>query len=63
MRLTKNGIKYTYDGDKLIREVRNTVLKSYAIDGGLKFGANQLLMMSGILLGKNVWRNRGLFMR
>lgn len=40
-----------------------TVLKSYAIDGGLKFGVNQLLMMSGILLGKNVWRNRGLFMR
>ena len=36
-------------------------LKNYALDGALKFGALQLLLMSGILLSKSIWRNQGLF--
>ena len=47
--------------DAYTGKLSSTILKSYAIDGGLKFGSKQLLSMSGILLGKNVWRNRGIF--
>ena len=39
----------------------SAILQNYALDGVLNFGGNQLLLMSGILVGKNVWRNRGLF--
>ena len=31
-----------------------------ALDGALNFKRNQILLMSGILFGKNVWRNREL---
>ena len=40
-----------------------TILQNYALDGALNFGVNQLLLMSGILVGKNIWRNRVLFKR
>lgn len=46
----------TYKG-----KLSSTILQNYALDGALNFGGNQLLLMSGILFGKNVWRNRGLF--
>lgn len=38
-----------------------TILQNYALDGALNFGRSQVLLMLGILAGKNVWRNRGLF--
>ncbi len=47
--------------DAYTGKLSNTILQSYALDGALKFGANQLLLMSGILLTKSAWRNRGLF--
>ena len=47
--------------DAYTGKLSSTILQNYALDGALNFGGNQLLLMSGILLGKNVWRNRGLF--
>ena len=47
--------------DAHVGKLSNTILKSYAIDGGLRFGASQLLRMGGILIGKNMWRKRELF--
>ena len=38
-----------------------TILQNYVLDGALNFGRSQVLLMLGILAGKNVWRNRGLF--
>lgn len=38
-----------------------TILQNYALDEALNFGRSQVLLMLGILVGKNVWRNRGLF--
>lgn len=38
-----------------------TILQNYALDGALNFGRSQVLLMLGILAGKNVWRNRWLF--
>lgn len=38
-----------------------TILQNYALGGALNFGRSQVLLMLGILAGKNVWRNRGLF--
>ena len=42
-------------------KLSSAILQNYALDGALNFGTNQLLLMSGILVGKNVWHNRGLF--
>ena len=44
--------------DAYTGRLTSAVLQNYALDGALKFGANQLLSMSGILIAKNVWRNR-----
>ena len=47
--------------DAYTGKLSSAVLQNYALDGALNFGTNQLLLMSGILVGKNIWRNRGLF--
>ena len=47
--------------DAYTGKLSSTILKNYALNGALNFGANQILLMSGILVGKNLWRNRRLF--
>ncbi len=47
--------------DAYTGKLSSAVLQNYALDGALIFGTKQLLLMSGILVGKNIWRNRGLF--
>jgi len=47
--------------DAYTGKLSSAILQNYALDGALNFGANQILLMSGILVGKNLWRNRGLF--
>ena len=42
-------------------KLSSSILQNYALDGALNFGGNKLLLMSGILVGKNLWRNRRLF--
>jgi len=47
--------------DAYTGKLSSTILQNYALDGALNFGRSQVLLMLGILAGKNVWRNRGLF--
>ena len=49
--------------DAYTGKLSSAILQNYALDGALNFGVNQLLLMSGILVGKNIWRNRVLFKR
>ena len=44
MRLTKNGINYTYDGDKLLREVHPgyALTYFYGIDGIIGYVPNEV---------------------
>ena len=49
--------------DAYTGKLSSAILQNYALDGALNFGTNQLLLMSGILVGKNVCHNRGLFKR
>lgn len=57
-------IQGTFAGlDAYTGKLSSAILENYALDGALNFGVNQLLLMSGILVGKNIWRNRVLFKR
>lgn len=47
--------------DAYTGKLSSAILQNYALDGALNFGASQILLMPGILVGKNLWRNRGLF--
>lgn len=57
-------IQGTFAGlDAYTGKLSSAILQNYALDGALNFGVNQLLLMSGILISKNAWRNRVLFKR
>ena len=47
--------------DAYTGKLSNSVLQLYNLDGALSFGSKQILSMSAILFGKNVWRNKTLF--
>ena len=59
MRLTKNGIKYTYDGDKLLREVHpgyakyklGTAIGAWSINAGMAVGTAAVGLAGAIGLG------------
>ena len=42
-------------------KLSSTILQNYALDGALYFGEKQLLLMSGILVGKNLGRKIKMF--
>jgi len=48
--------------DKYMGKTSTHVLQSLKIDGALQYGVNQMLFTSGIVLGKNLWRNRNVWM-
>ena len=49
--------------DAYTGKLSNSILQQYLLDGALTFGAQNMLMMSGVLASKSIWRNRNLFLR
>ena len=53
----EEGMKIQIKNHYRVGKTATCVLESCLIDGALGFGLKEMLLMSGVLIGKGLWRN------